>query len=80
MKTIRNKRAVLKHSANLRWVEITVVLTLLNLAADLLESFKAALPVAPVWLVAGASVAGSIAWIARFIVQEKVSGGGDADQ
>ena len=80
MKPVRNARRVLKHSFNLRLTEITVGLTLISLASDLLGAFKDSLPSAPLWLVGAASVTGTLAWVFRLVAQETISGDDNADQ
>lgn len=80
MKPVRNARRVLKRSSNLRLTEMTVGLTFLSLASDLLGAFKDSLPGAPFWLVGAASITGTLAWVARLVAQESISGDDNADQ
>ncbi len=79
-KLVPNAGRVLKRSLSLRMIEAFLAITLLELAAALAPALAAYLPFNPVWLLALASVCGSLAWIARFVLQTKISGDRDADQ
>lgn len=64
---------VLKRSLSLRMIEVFLVLTLLDLAASVAPALAAYLPFNPIWLLSAASICGSLAWIARFVLQPKIS-------
>lgn len=73
MKLISNKGAVAKGSLSLRAIEAFMFLTLLSLGEALLPQLAQYIPVNPVWLLAGASLCGSLAWGLRFVLQSKLS-------
>lgn len=79
-KLVPNAGRVLKRSLSLRMIEAFLAITLLELAAALAPSLAAYLPFNPIWLLALASVCGSLAWALRFVLQTKISGDRDADQ
>jgi hypothetical protein len=78
-KLVRNPGRVLKHSATLRMIEAFLAITVLELVATLAPAFATYLPFDSIWLLAAASVCGSLAWVFRFILQSKISGDDDAD-
>ncbi|MFJ6323323.1 MULTISPECIES: hypothetical protein [unclassified Rhizobium] len=80
MKLVPRPGRVLKRSLSLRMIEAFVAITLLDLAASLAPAVASYLPFTLVWLLAAASVCGSLAWVARFVLQSKISGDRDADQ
>lgn len=65
---------VLRHSSNLRMIEICVALLVLDQIAALVPYFADVLPFDQRWLIAISTLAGSAAWICRFIPQRKISG------
>ena len=77
MRVIDNWRAVLKHAWSVRLLLIAAVLSGLEVALPLLDGV---LPIPPLAFAAlsGVSVCG--AFIARFVVQEKLSGSKDAEE
>ncbi|OJY66462.1 hypothetical protein [Rhizobium sp. 60-20] len=79
-KLVPNAGRVLKRSLSLRMIEAFVAITLLDLAASLAPAVASYLPFNPVWLLAAASVCGSLAWAFRFVLQSKISGDRYADQ
>jgi len=79
-KLVPNAGRVLKRSLSLRMIEAFVAITLLDLAAALAPALTAYLPFNPVWLLGAASICGSLAWAARFLLQSKISGDHDAEQ
>jgi hypothetical protein len=79
-KLVPHAGRVLKRSLSLRMIEAFLVITLLDLAAAVAPSLAAYLSFNPIWLLAAASICGSLAWAARFILQPKISGDRDADQ
>ncbi|SCB16546.1 hypothetical protein [Rhizobium hainanense] len=79
-KLVPNAGRVLRRSLSLRMIEAFLVITLLDLVSALAPSLAAYLPFNPVWLLAAASVCGSLAWVFRFVLQSKISGDRDADQ
>ncbi|WP_065091650.1 hypothetical protein [Rhizobium leucaenae] len=79
-KLVPHAGRVLKRSLNLRMIEAFVAITLLDLAATLAPAVAGYLPFNPVWLLGAASICGSLAWAARFLLQSKISGDRNADQ
>lgn len=79
-KLVPNAGRVLKRSLSLRMIEAFVAITLLDLAASLAPVVASYLPFNPVWLLGAASICGSLAWAARFILQTRISGGRNVDQ
>ena len=79
-KLVPNAGRVLKRSLSLRMIEAFVAITVLDLVASLAPAVANYLPFNPVWLLGAASVCGSLAWAARFLLQGKISGGKDADE
>ena len=79
-KLVPNAGRVLKRSLSLRMIEVFLAITLLDLVSALAPSLAAYLPFNPTWLLAAASICGSLAWIARFLLQPKMSGGRNVDQ
>ncbi|TIX89180.1 hypothetical protein [Rhizobium sp. P44RR-XXIV] len=78
-KLVPNAGRVLKRSLSLRMIEAFLAITLLELAAALAPALASYLPFNTIWLLALASVCGSLAWAFRFVLQTKISGGSDAD-
>jgi hypothetical protein len=78
-KLVPHAGRVLKRSLSLRMIEAFVLITLLDLAS-LAPAVASYLPFNPVWLLGIASVCGSLAWAARFVLQAKISGDRNADQ
>ncbi|NTI27682.1 hypothetical protein [Rhizobium rhizogenes] len=79
-KLVPNPGRVLKHSASLRMIEAFVAITVLELVATLAPAVVSYLPFNSIWLLAAASICGSLAWAFRFVLQSKISGDDDADQ
>ena len=79
-KLVPNAGRVLKRSLSLRMIEAFVAITLLDLVAALAPAVASYLPFNPAWLLGAASVCGSLAWAARFLLQSKISGDRDAEQ
>lgn len=79
MKLVPNAGQVLKCSLSLRMIEAFVAITLLELVATLAPVVASYLPFNPIWLLGAASVCGSLAWAARFILQSKISGDPDGE-
>lgn len=76
-RTIRNKKHVFRHSVSLRMIEACLGLVLLELAQAVLPSLADYVRIPSVYLLAGASVCGSLAWIGRFLFQRKITGDDD---
>lgn len=79
-KLVPNAGRVLKRSLSLRMIEAFLAINLLELVAALAPALASYLPFNPIWLLALASVCGSLAWAFRFVLQSKISGDHDADQ
>lgn len=77
MKLIDNWRAVLKHAWSVRLLLIAGVLSGLEVALPLLNGV---LPIPPLTFATLSGLCVFGAFIARFVVQEKLSGDRDADQ
>lgn len=77
MKLIENWRAVLKHAWSVRLLALAGVLSGLEVALPLLNGV---LPIPPLTFAGLSGFCVCAAFIARFVVQEKLSGDRDADQ
>ena len=70
---IENRGAVFRSSATLRFIEMTLLIVVLDLLAALLPSFADYVPFDSRYMLAAASICGSLAYIARFIPQSSIS-------
>lgn len=80
MKLIPHKGKVLRGSITLRLIELGFLITLFDLASAVLPELAPDDPNKKLWLMGGAAACQLAAWIGRFILQPKLSGGDDAGE
>ncbi|RWO23381.1 hypothetical protein [Mesorhizobium sp.] len=77
MRVVDNWRAVLKHAWSVRLLFVAAVLSGLEVALPLLHGL---LPISPLVFAGLSGICVCGAFIARFVVQEKLSGGSHAEK
>jgi hypothetical protein len=69
-KLIKNAKTTWKKSITLRFIELSMVFTILDGAQAVLPFMGDYIPIDQRWLLLGASLSGSLAYLGRFIQQK----------